>query len=126
MANSRLGKHKEFKKRDFDKIQLEKGINVEKEHTDLDKYAMEIAKDHLVEIPDYYDRLEYIERENFWAIIEKSRQGIIRTKIECPNCSTGMFIEDRDNHLFYCNNKECNYTITNEQLLIEHVEKVKN
>jgi hypothetical protein len=60
---------------DFCPVQLEKGIEVEKEHvikftdkgnvkkfkdTDLAK-AKEIAKDHLAEIPDYYDRLEAME-----------------------------------------------------------------
>jgi len=60
---------------DFDREQIIKGANVELEHvvkytdkgnkrkpkdTDLDR-AKEIAKDHLAEIPDYYDRLEQLE-----------------------------------------------------------------
>ena len=60
---------------EFDPVQLEKGIQVEMEHvvkftdkgnvrkpkdTDLAK-AKEISKDHLSEIPDYYDRLEKLE-----------------------------------------------------------------
>jgi hypothetical protein len=60
---------------DFDPRQLEMGTEVEKEHVikftdtgrekkfkdiDLSK-AKEIAKDHLAEIPDYYDRLEAME-----------------------------------------------------------------
>jgi hypothetical protein len=45
------------------KDQLEKGMKVELEHTsDLDK-ARDIALDHLVEIPDYYDRLLKMEDE---------------------------------------------------------------
>lgn len=39
------------------KSQLSKGVKVEKEHTNNNKIATEIAKDHLVENPDYYDRL---------------------------------------------------------------------
>lgn len=48
----------------FDKIkkQHEKGIKVELEHTNNKKLAAKIAKDHLVELPDYYDRLEKIEK----------------------------------------------------------------
>jgi hypothetical protein len=42
--------------------QLDKGIEVELEHTDSRKKAMEIAGDHLSEIPDYYDRLVKLEK----------------------------------------------------------------
>ncbi len=48
---------------DFDQEQLAKGIKVEIEHTDDPSIAKEIAADHLAEIPDYYDRLEKMERE---------------------------------------------------------------
>src|SRR6056297_958240 len=43
--------------------QLRKGIKVEKEHTPAKPVAKEIAKDHLEEIPDYYDRLAEMEAE---------------------------------------------------------------
>lgn len=43
--------------------QLKKGIEVEKEHTTNKKEAREIALDHLMELPDYYDKLEGIENE---------------------------------------------------------------
>jgi hypothetical protein len=47
---------------DFDAEQLAKGIEVEKEHVGDDlELAKEIAKDHLVEDPLYYDKLETIE-----------------------------------------------------------------
>lgn len=42
--------------------QHKKGIKVEMEHTKDSKLASKIAKDHLVELPDYYDRLEKIEK----------------------------------------------------------------
>jgi hypothetical protein len=48
---------------DFRKDQLEKGIEVELEHTEDRSLAREIAMDHLKEIPDYYDRLEKMEKE---------------------------------------------------------------
>ena len=65
--------------------QLEKGIEVEKEHKDLldlikeklkehnhgcempitdDEFYSTIAKAHLKELPDYYDRLEKMEDKN--------------------------------------------------------------
>jgi len=43
--------------------QLEKGIKVEMEHTDDLQVAEKIAKDHLEEHADYYDRLEEMEKE---------------------------------------------------------------
>ena len=43
--------------------QLEKGTEIEKEHTLDDALAREIALDHLAELPDYYDRLEKMENE---------------------------------------------------------------
>lgn len=41
--------------------QLKKGIKVEKEHTTDDNIALEIAMDHVVEDPVYYDKLKKIE-----------------------------------------------------------------
>ncbi len=48
---------------EFDKDQIDKGIIVEREHVgnNDDEVAKEIAKDHLMEIADYYDRLEKME-----------------------------------------------------------------
>lgn len=43
--------------------QLEKGIRVEYEHTKDRNKAKEIALDHLLEFPDYYDRLEKVEKK---------------------------------------------------------------
>ena len=34
--------------------EIEKGLEVEMEHTDDEKVAMEIVMDHLTEFPDYY------------------------------------------------------------------------
>lgn len=45
------------------KKQLEKGVEVEVEHTKDKGLAKEIALDHLYEIPDYYDRLDKMEKE---------------------------------------------------------------
>jgi hypothetical protein len=43
---------------DHIKKQLIKGIKVEKDHTNDESKAREIAMDHLTELPDYYDKLE--------------------------------------------------------------------
>lgn len=46
---------------EFDQDELFAGIKVEFEHTDDVMTAMEIAMDHLTEIPDYYTRLSDME-----------------------------------------------------------------
>jgi hypothetical protein len=43
--------------------QLEMGIEVEYEHTSSKRMAERIALDHIVEIPDYYDRLKAMEEQ---------------------------------------------------------------
>jgi len=51
----------------FDPKQLEKGIDIELEHTKDEDLAKEISKDHLTEVPNYYiddegrDRLKMLE-----------------------------------------------------------------
>lgn len=47
---------------DFDEKALQKGIKHELEHTDDESVAKEIAKDHLTEDPNYYDKLDKIEK----------------------------------------------------------------
>lgn len=45
------------------KAQMKKGIQVELEHTQDKTKAKEIALDHLLEFPDYYDRLDKVEKK---------------------------------------------------------------
>jgi hypothetical protein len=45
------------------KDQVKKGIKIEHEHTPDNDIAAEIARDHLVEHPFYYDLLEDMEKE---------------------------------------------------------------
>lgn len=47
---------------DFDAGSLEKGIKVEMEHTDDPQVAKEITMDHLTEDPEYYVKLEKMEK----------------------------------------------------------------
>lgn len=42
--------------------QVKAGIKIEHEHTKDTKTAREIALDHLLEFPDYYDRLDSMEK----------------------------------------------------------------
>ena len=50
------------------KNQIEKGKKVESEHTDDEEKQTEIASDHVSEFPDYYDRIEKMEKqaEKYW------------------------------------------------------------
>jgi len=59
-----IGKHNKIPDSEFDKEQLETGVDIEKEHTDNKEIAKEIAKDHISEIPDYYTRLKKMEKES--------------------------------------------------------------
>jgi len=43
--------------------QIKMGIKVEMEHVDDEELAKEISMDHLEEIPDYYDRLDKMEKD---------------------------------------------------------------
>jgi len=47
----------------FDPEQIAMGVKVEMEHTDNPLLAIEIAMDHLTEFPDYYTRLDKMEKE---------------------------------------------------------------
>lgn len=46
----------------IDPWQIQRGVQVELEHTRDPRIAYEIAVDHLYEIPDYYTRLDQMER----------------------------------------------------------------
>lgn len=52
----------------FDPIQIEKGLQIESEHTSNPILQMKIVLDHLAEIPDYYDpwleEMESMAKEN--------------------------------------------------------------
>lgn len=58
----------------YDREQLKKGLEVEKEHTDDPKVALKIAMDHLKEDPKYYDKLQK-------AGLEEHNEGEF-----CPQC----------------------------------------
>lgn len=79
--------------------QLEMGQKVELEHTSNHALAKEIATDHLVEIPDYYDRLKSMEKKGtkFWKskeITETSKTLIKRLLRE----NLGLSVVDEAPH----------------------------
>lgn len=63
------------------KKQIEKGKKVEAEHTDDEGKETEIAMDHLSEYPDYYDRLEKMEKEadKYWSEKVNESKKIIKS-----------------------------------------------
>lgn len=62
---------------DYVEKQIKKGENVESEHTDNKEKETEIATDHITEFPDYYDRLEKMEKqaEKYWSKKEKTNEN---------------------------------------------------
>lgn len=56
-------KHMNDPDEDFDPDELEMGIQVEYEHTNIRWLAKIIAKAHLSEFPDYYSRLKDMEEQ---------------------------------------------------------------
>lgn len=68
---------------DFDKKQLEKGIEVEKEHTPDLAIRKEISKDHLTEHEKYYDFLE--EMEGRMEKDKKSKAEIVSVLVSLAN-----------------------------------------
>jgi hypothetical protein len=55
---------------DFDPDALARGVQYELEHTDNPDVAREIAKDHLAEDPEYYEKLEFMESSKTVEIAE--------------------------------------------------------
>jgi len=70
------GESKNFKGK-YDKKQMDMGRKVEMEHTTDTSISEKISRDHLAEIPDYYDRLDAMESE---AELGKSRYGSPKRK----------------------------------------------
>lgn len=57
------GKADKRRPKDFDPVQLRKGMKVEREHSSDPKIQREIAMDHLTEDPRYYIELEKMEKK---------------------------------------------------------------
>jgi len=62
--------------------QIDYGSCVECEHVDNSEEAEEIATDHVTEIPDYYNRLDKMEKaaKKYWSKKEKTNETKIFIK----------------------------------------------
>lgn len=80
-----VGKHNDVPDSEFDANELAMGIEVEKEHTDDEAIAKEIAKDHLSELPTYYSLLKAME--------EKGKKEFGEESEGCPCCEEADFQE---------------------------------
>lgn len=107
--------------------QLIKGIDVEYEHTKDKNKATEIAKDHLVEMPDYYDKLEEMEKEvtdsndsNTVQISKRSRE--FETVIREYHKKYGKILQvesmvyDFETGKYYMYNESTDYSFTSKRL----------
>ena len=72
-SDENVGKHNFVSDDVFNPMELKAGIAVELEHTSDPELAKKIAKDHLMEIPDYYSRLLKMEKD---AKQEEKKQDI--------------------------------------------------
>ena len=72
------------------KAQIKKGVEIEKEHTNDKEKATEIAMDHVTEFPDYYDRIEKMEKDakEKWEVNESKtliknllKEGLTRKEV---------------------------------------------
>lgn len=79
------GKADDTPSEEFDADELTKGIEVEKEHTNDEGLAEEIAKDHLKEIPDYYTRLQKMEDEAKAELLDEDGEDI-------PECTEDVLL----------------------------------
>lgn len=59
-----------YKVSDFPKKEMAKGVKTESEHTTNPAVAADISKDHLVEDPKYYTKLEKVEKKSAYSIAD--------------------------------------------------------
>ena len=72
---------------DFNKKDLETGINIEKEHTSDPETAEEISKDHLSEFKNYYTELKKMEnllKEN--KELKKMEEKVNNSHLKVETC----------------------------------------
>jgi hypothetical protein len=102
-----------IKTSEFSKSQLKKGIKIEREHTTNAKIAQEIAEDHLMENPKYYDALEKMEAE-----LNEFEQGM--NPYDTMNIGTNRSIQPGDTFkclrtIIWTNGRWCDELAEDEQ-----------
>lgn len=88
--------------------QIEKGIKVEREHTTDKAEARLIAMDHLVELPDYYTRLDKMEEEGKMenSINESEKKQVRKSlKERLELVKAGMFLNEESADITALRNK---------------------
>lgn len=60
--------------------EVDKGVEAEMEHTDDEEIAHEIAMDHVYEDPDYYTKLDSIEENELYRIIQEELAAVLDEK----------------------------------------------
>jgi len=65
------------------KSQIKKGKKIESEHTSDEEKQTEIAMDHVSEFPDYYDRIDKMEKEakKYWNVKETNESRTLIKKL---------------------------------------------
>ena len=66
---------------DLDKAELNSGIKEEKEHTNDTDVATEIAVDHLTKTPNYYSKLDKVEKKSSVQTSQPSRFAALLAKV---------------------------------------------
>jgi len=93
LSTGDIAKHHDI---DVDKIkdELKAGAEDEKEHTDDDAKAKEIAKDHLIDEPDYYSKMDAagIDEEAFPMIRRSIHEAATKISIADENPKTTIYI----------------------------------
>ena len=82
------------------KAQIKKGVEIEKEHTNDEEKATEIAMDHVTEFPDYYDRIEKMEKDakEKWEVNETKTmiKRLIRENMNNPKMLSALLGQVRN------------------------------
>lgn len=81
--------------------QIEIGIKVEREHTSDEAEARLIAMDHLVELPDYYTRLDKMEKEGLQELEQEKKS--LKEKLKL--IKSGMFLNEESADVASLRNK---------------------
>lgn len=99
--------------------QLEIGVKVEKEHTDDKSKAERIALDHLFEIPNYYDKLDKMEKSALKEETEKEIRFIPVDRYAVDGRRWYVVYDKQENNYAsfpaffgkYTTRKDCQYAI---------------
>lgn len=90
---------------EFDDKQLDMGEEIEYEHTDDKDISREIAKDHLFEISDYYNRLTKMEEaaEDEGMVNEEAEKILDEKAEKRKNASLIVLCSRCEDNIEYCN-----------------------